>query len=285
MHVQHSATIITLLALTPVVIVAQNSTNAPDIPLNFNCSTFSAPGGGRGIRNYTGSYNQTLRVSAAVICPDGAKESDSRCSVQAGGSLNVTATSNATDIPDAQRLHAMLEQALRLEGASNTYLNNYFETAMWKYGFNETGKSYRVAPGKAGYLGFKPNMTCFDGVVSTNSSCGTSDDQGIKNVRDKFENRALQICVPTKQRTGSGKRQRSKLAGQLELVTISKEEAETEDMRTNPAYGASRYTNAISPSTTSPPGTVIGASGRNSEAHWWSLGVGLVVAGWMVGVM
>lgn len=283
MHVQHLATTATLLALTPVVIIAQNTTTSLDIPLNFNCSTFSGPDRGQAIRNYTAPYNQTLRVSRAVTCPDNASSTDSNCVLNARGSVNVTATSNATDIPDAQLLHATLLQALRLSGASNTLLNN-FETAVWKRAFNSSNNRFQVAPGSAGYIGFTPNMTCYDGVVNTPDSCSTSDE-GIKNVKERFENRPLQVCVPILDKRRSGKGSSTRVAGTVELVTISKEEAGKEEMSRNPADSYTATNDAPRPAPSNwQPGDGVGGSG-NVEMQWMSLCFGLLMAIWMVGVM
>jgi hypothetical protein len=283
MHMHHPTTII-LLALAPVVTLAQNATIPLSIPLNFNCSTFSAPSGRQSILKYTQLSNTTLRVSRADICPsDADAERQRSCRVVAGGTVNVTATTNATDIPDARVLHTMLRQALKLGGASSRLLDD-FPASVSELGFNQTGMSMPIRPGTAGYIGFTPNMTCYEGVVSTNSSCSTSDE-GTRNVKDNFEGRALQICVPRTFNEGPRKRLRTRVLGKVEVVEVSVEEANREEMKINPADNDSRPENHYNPGPpTEKPGVVVGEGG-SVEIQWASLSTAVVLAVGMVGWM
>lgn len=282
MQILSRTTIFTLLALAPVRTAAQNATTDP---LNFNCSTFSPPSGRESLLNYTGLSNTTLRVSRADVCPQDADQERQRsCRVSSSGTINVTITANATDIPDPRILHAMLLQALRNEGKSRSFLDD-FRTSISDMSFNRSGITFPIRPGTAGYVGFSPNMTCYDGVVSTNSSCSASSDEGIRNVKDKFEGRALQICVPRTYREGPAKRRKTKVEGEPRLVEVSVEEANREEMKVNPANNSSRPEEHYQAGPASPTGSV-GLGGVGSvRMESVSLGLGVLVAVGMVGWM
>lgn len=283
MHIHSPTTIITFLALAPAVTFAQNATTPPSIPLNFNCSIFSAPSG-REFRNYTQLSNTTMRVSRADVCPSDANPERLRsCRVTASGTVNVTATTNATDIPDARVLHAMLHQALKLGGASTSFLSD-FRTSVSKLSFNQSGSSFSIPAGAAGYVGFTPNMTCYEGVVSTNDTCSTSDE-GIRNVKDNFEGRALQICVPRMFTEGPRKSRRTRVAGTAKLVQVSEEEANREEMKINPANNSSKTDDDDNPTQPAQTPSVGVGGGGSVEMRWASLSIAVVLAVGMVGWM
>jgi hypothetical protein len=182
----------------------------------------------------------------------------------------------------------MLYQYINASGARNAVLDD-FETSYVNAQFNNTSTNKKVPPGKAAYVAFTPNMTCYAGVVSTSNTCDTSD-QGVKNVKERFEGRSLRICVPTKYTSGPAKRRRNKVQGRTALVEISEEEANKEDMKTNPALQSSSDDDEDDEkegsATPLPSGSVVlpGGSGR-VEVRWTSGTVGAIVAVWMVGFM
>lgn len=122
--------------------------------------------------------------------------------------------------------------------------------------------------------------------MSTPDSCDSSD-QGIWNVKEKFENRPLKICVPVQFKTGPAKRRRTRLWGNTALVEISEQEARREDMQRNPAAqesSADDYEDEDDQTRPMPSASVLsGGSGRVDVR--WSVWVGVGVAVWMVGVI
>jgi hypothetical protein len=226
-----STSIFAFLALTPTVF-AQDSFNSSNVALNFNCSSFNPAQNGGARLNYTVAANQTLRVSRAFDCPP-SSDSDRACAFTPRGRLNVNYTTNATDISDPNILHAMLYKARKSEGATTTELSR-FDRNRNTLSFNGTGQPRYAEQGTSAYIGFRPNMTCYEGIVSTDDSCKELDD-GVRNVKSQFEQRALTICVPMlDQRTG--KPSSTRLVGTTEVVEISAEEAKKPEMSRNPAY-------------------------------------------------
>jgi hypothetical protein len=269
------------LALMLNLVFAQASTNSPNVTLNFNCSSFNVGSDGATRLNYTVLSNQTHRVSRAVVCSPNAGESGVSCTMTASGRLSINATSNATDIPDANLLQLMLYKALKSRGASSTELSR-FDRRRDRVVFNGTGQVRTAQFGTPAYIGFRPNMTCHEGVVSTDDSCDGTDE-GVKNVKERFEGRALSICVPTQYRRVAGKHNTIRVAGTLELVEITEEEARSEDMKRNPAQTESsddedededdRESGHARPSSTS----VVGRSGIVGIC-WTSMLMGAFVA-------
>jgi hypothetical protein len=269
MHFLTSTPILALLALTPSV-SAQISTNSSTVPLNFNCSSFNPGQNGAARQNYTMLSNSTFRVSRAVVCSPTASDRDPTCTISSSGRLRINATSNATDIPDPNALHSMLYDALKSGGASTPELSR-FNKYNDHLSFNGTGQTHRVEPGTAAYIGFKPNMTCYEGVVSTNESCHHVDE-GVRNVKERFEGRALRICVPNVYRR-TGKATSTRLGGMVETVEVSEEVARTDDMKRNPAQTSESDDDDEDEDERGSPrprpsGTVLGGSGRVQGTGW-----------------
>jgi hypothetical protein len=275
-----STPIFAFLALTPTVF-AQDSSNSSNVALNFNCSSFNPGQDGAARLNYTVAANQTIRVSRAFNCP--ASDGDRACAISPSGRLNVNYTTNATDISDPNALHAMLYKAIESEGATTTELSRFDRTRN-TLSFNGTGQPVFSEAGTWAYIGFRPNMTCYEGIVSTDDLCAQVDDS-VRNVKSRFEQRALTICVPTlHQRTG--KASSTRLAGVTEVVVISEEEAKKPEMRRNPTYlggdeGQEEDDSVSGPKPSDTP--IIGRGGR-VEVRGVSVGLG-VVAGLMGLVM
>jgi hypothetical protein len=280
MRLLTSTLIFTLLALTPNLVLAQESTNSPNVTLNFNCSSLNIGQNGAACLNYTVLSDQTLRVSRAVVCAPTATEGDKNCTVSASDRLSINATSNATDIADANVLHSMLYAALKSRGASSTQLSR-FDKHRDQISFNGTGQILDVQPGTAAYIGFRANMTCYEGVVFTDDSCDRVNE-GVRNVKERFEGRALSICVPTQYRRVPGKHSSNRLAGRVELVEVTEEEARSDEMKRNPAQTGSgddedddeRESGSVRPSGT---GRTVGRGGR-VEVCWTSAVMGALVA-------
>jgi hypothetical protein len=280
MRLLTSTPILTLLALTPDLVSAQNSTNSPNVTLNFNCSSFNISQDGAARLNYTVLSDQTQRVSRAVVCASTATEADYGCKLSASGRLSINATSNATDIADANILHSMLYAALESRGASATDLSR-FDKHRDYIGINGTGQVFTAKPGTAAYIGFRPNMTCHEGVVFTNDSCNRVDE-GVRNVKERFEGRSLSICVPTQYRRLPGKSASNRLVGTLELVEITEEEARSDDMKRNPAQtGGDDAEDDDESGGATQTRPVVGGGGRVG-ACWTSAVLGGLVAVYMV---
>lgn len=176
----------------------------------------------------------------------------------------------------------MLAQYINSSDASTT-----FSIFLKNQRFNASGTPTRVPPGKAAYVGFTANMTCYDGVVSTPDSCDSSD-QGIRHVKERFEKRPLRICVPVQLKTGPAKRRRTRIRGNTALVEVSEQEAKREDMQRNPAAqesSADDYEDEDDQTVPRPSASVLPDGSATVEGGWVSLWVGVGVAVWMVGVM
>lgn len=225
--------IATFISSFVLAIAAQNNSN---VDYNFNCSSltpgFSSNGQDVELFNYTAPSATTHRVSIGVFCPS----NNATCNITASGRINVNATTNLTEITNMAALYPMLKRSL--EAAGYRFDSSRIRTSLKDWVFQNTNKVFSIPPGQAGYVGFTPEMRCYDGTVVALPKCVTSNDESARRTADAFHGRAISICVPTLIR----QRKRSRVRGELATVTISREQAESEAMDSNPAMPSRQST-------------------------------------------
>ncbi|OAL43533.1 hypothetical protein IQ07DRAFT_593081 [Pyrenochaeta sp. DS3sAY3a] len=211
----------TLVSSFVLAIAAQNNSN---VDYNFICSSFVPKDPER--YNYTLPSATTHRVSTGVFCPS----TNDTCWITASGRINVNATTNLTEITNTTALYSMLKGTL--EGTGYRHDAARLRMSLTDWVFQGTSKVFPVSPGQAGYVGFTPEMRCYDGILAgMTPDCRATNEESVRRTADTFDRRAIRICVPTLVKQGK----LSRVKGELATVTISREQAESEDMDSNPA--------------------------------------------------